>query len=322
MVSGDEWGTHGGRLTPGNIHTDAAGNVINPSEPSTALVPAKDEPPSVTAQDLAHLDSDAADIDAELDAEFAQRATAMRRAGFSDEEVRRLAGEPAGKAPSRASLETRLAEIRALRQTDMKRYLSAEIQAEELSLIASIEMGNAGATETDGEVEDDATEEEPEPTAAETKLAELQEELAAIQGLRKSDPKAYAKEETQARERELLGEIEATTLSIYFGEDVAPALRDRWQDQGGVEARAGAAAGMANLLRSSMSDEEAASFGAALDQLPPKVQVEIIDQFSVPGGSLTKKREAIDKALSGADLVAAQNFWDTWGEQITKGLVR
>jgi predicted transcriptional regulator len=266
-------------------------------------------------------------INDELDREASDRAAALRKAGLTDEEIGRHTGAT-GKpqaAPAQASLQARLDEVRAMRTSRPKDYWSAPIQEAERELIAAIERSKSGKvapakTEDAGEGSDPATG-EAEPTATEAKLAELREELDQIAEARKADRKRYD-ERAQQRERELLAEIETVELGRFIGQDIASDVRETWGDQGGVEARLGVVAGMVRSLTESFTPEQTQAFGTEFDRLPAAARVQILDHFSVSDGSLSARRAAIERSLSGTELSAVKAFWSKWGSAVEKGLVR
>jgi hypothetical protein len=268
-------------------------------------------------------------INDELDREASDRAAALRKAGLTDEEIGRHTGAT-GKpqaAPAQASLQARLDEVRAMRTSCPKDYWSAPIQEAERELIAAIERSKSGKvmpakTEDAGEGSDPATGEE-KPTAAETRLAALRSEIEEVKELRKTDRRAYDKNEAlQQKERELLAEAEVAEIGLYLGEDVAAEVREMWSEQGGVEARIGTLAGMVRSISGALSTEDTTAFGSEFDALPARARVTIMDHFSTDGGSLSARRAAIEKSLSGADLAAVKAFWGKWGVAIRAGLVR
>jgi hypothetical protein len=276
--------------------------------------------PSEEAKDTAAAGQDAdAEIDAELDAEDAARVANMRRLGLADPET-------AEKAPAAtlASVEKELADVTARMKTARGAEFNA-LDRRQLELIQTrldLQAGKAPATDAEGETEaaEDSTDEgAAELSPAETKLAKLQEELAAIRELRKTDAKAFAKEATQSRERELIAEIETVELGTYVGADIAGEVRDAWSGQGGVAANLVNVTGLVKSLQASGVGE---AFGTEFDALPTAARLAVMQHFGVAGGSLSAKRAAVEKVLSGQDLAAVQRFWETWGAAVTKGLVR
>jgi hypothetical protein len=168
------------------------------------------------------------DIDRELDAEATTRPAELRRAGFNDEETRRHVGAPAATV-SKASLQARLSEVRALRTSDPRRYWGPETQAEELRTLELINGLTAG-TAAPAASKAQATE-EPEPTAAKAEptakpegLDEIEAELAQLRELRKSDPKRYWSQEAQDREAALLAAKEQADAP-----NLDPGLRAEWR---------------------------------------------------------------------------------------------
>jgi hypothetical protein len=293
-----------GRLTPGTV--DSAGNPIDAQRSRAA--PAKTE-----------VDA----IDAELDAEQAQREQRMRRLGFTDAEIsnqRGAAGEPKS-VPSLTSVEKELAALAEMRKSGDRAYWNSENQAKELRLLEQVQAAKSGKAPSESEGETAGEQDEDgEPTAADARLAKIDDELAALQEKRQG-VKGAERDKLDARERELLGERETVDLGRFIGDDVATTMRDRWADQGGIEARLGVVAGMVRSLSESMSPAEVTEFGSSFDALPAKVRVAVLDQFSIDGGSLSARRAAIEKSLTGADLAAVQKFWSRWSNAVQKGLV-
>jgi hypothetical protein len=257
------------------------------------------------------------DLDRELDAEMAAKAAALRKAGMADEEIQRHVGD--ARAPSMASAEARLDEIRRLRKTDPKKYRSDPIQAEELRLIGQLSAAKESkappaATEakTDEEQAEAAT-----PTAAETRLAEIDEELAAIAGQRRSS-KGAARDALDAKERELLQEATVVEVGGLLGADVAPEMASYLEAHCGVQAGVKALAG---LVKGSGAGLEA---WQEFDSLPATARTTIMQVALSGNGSLSGIERAIEKALaaSARDLAAYKAWRDRHGEQIRAGLTR
>jgi hypothetical protein len=155
---------------------------------------------------------------------------------------------------------------------------------------------------------------------AETKLAKLQEELAEIRSKARA-LKGAERDALEARERELLAEVEVAEAGLYVGEDVAPALVATWGQQGGVVHHVGVLAGMVRSISGALDDAGRGAFVADLEALPAAVRKLTYEQFSVAGGSLKARLDAIEKGLTGADLAAAQAFRAKHGEALRRGLV-
>jgi hypothetical protein len=230
-----------GRWTPGNIVSDKSGNLVNTATGEAV------EPP------------------------WQREQVAKAGAGKPPvEEPAEGGGDAGGTEPTRVpgatDIAARLAEIRALRRTDEKRYWSNEIQDEELALIrASAEAEPAGSAAEESAEEGEAS------LDADAELAEVQAELATLKAARKASRTGALSAEQERRELELLSRQEVLQAGA---EGLAPELIERWRASGlaanmeravGIAARAGESA--------------FAEIAAAVDNLPDGMSVEIVDQL-------------------------------------------
>lgn len=188
-----------GRLTPGNVISDGAGNLTNaitgepvarPDAPTTKQVDEKPSSgtPAGAADPLARLDAD--DVKSwreQLKNGVWTPAELQRVQALSDAELEAIANPP--KPMSKARAEQELSEIAALRKSGSKEYWSEKVQVREQELLGMLEKQKAAPS---------AETEKP------TELAEIETELKKIGDLRRSDLKAYWANETQQREQELL----------------------------------------------------------------------------------------------------------------------
>jgi hypothetical protein len=224
MSNRDGYAAGIGRWTPGNVVTDKTGNVVD------------DGKPQFTAEDLAHIQAepDAADIDAELDAETAQREASMKRLGFTDAEIQRQrgnAGEPE-VAPTLASVQQELEQISELRRTDPKKFWGEETQKRQLRLIEQEMALKAGKAATpapaasESETEAEAAEAPPEPT----ELAKVDARLKAISDARRADKRSY----TADVEREELELLDRQEILKAGAENLPAELIETWRAQGGL----------------------------------------------------------------------------------------
>jgi hypothetical protein len=150
---------NGGRETPGWVISDAAGNLTDARTGERIDTPSQKE---ATAKASAALD-------AELDAEDTRRAEQLRKLGFSaDETTRQLGGA------SLANIERELAEIKALRRVDERRYWSADVQQREQDLIRARESAKAKPAKAEG-TEDEAESEGDMPGLPKALLDEWRE---------------------------------------------------------------------------------------------------------------------------------------------------
>jgi hypothetical protein len=265
-------------------------------------------------------DPDAAAADAELDAEMAAKAAALRKAGMSADEVERHTGK-SSPAVSKASLESELAELKALKSTNAKAYWSNEVQARELELIEQLQSAKSGKAAPARTLQNsagsatDAKADDAKPTAAETRLAAIDEELAALQEKRR-DTKGKERDKLDARELELIAERQVVEVGSLLGEDVAPEMVEYLGAHGGVKAGVGVLAG---LVRGSGTD---ITTWQEFDALPPAVRTAAMKASLGHNGSLSGIDKSIETSLSGSDLAAYRGWRDRHGDAIRAGLVK
>ena len=242
-----------GRLTDGRVHSNPDGNLFNAVTGESVAPPdapaAKDAGrPQFSKEDLAHIeaepDAPGADLTAE---EIAECKSLLQRGVYSPEELQRHRGltdaelaSLTAKPVSKVTLQQELAELRALKASDPKRYWGAEAQAKELALIRQLEAGKAEKAEKtekpEAKTETKAEAESAEPDG----LAEIEAELAKIADLRKNDHRAYDRDEAmQARERELLQAREDAKAAASFheaGTTMVRTILDEAPDAEGLDA--------------------------------------------------------------------------------------
>jgi hypothetical protein len=308
-----------GRWTPGTVVSDKAGNLTS-TETGQPVAPPDGPAPKTEAKPAAAEPSEA---DPEFEAEMVRKADALRRLGASDEEIQRQTGVPGKAQPvrSRASIEAELAAIGKMRREDSRSYWkSEETQARERTLIAAqlrLQAGGNADAAAEGEGEQTG---EAEPSAAEAKLNALQTELAEVQAKRK-DAKGAERHKLDARELEILAEAQVIETGRYIGDDVAPELVQIWNKQGGVAHHVGVLAGMVQSINGALDDAGRDAFISDLEALPASVRNLTYQHFSVEGGSLKARLDAIEQALSGADLAAAKAFRAKHGDMLHRALV-
>jgi hypothetical protein len=297
-----------GRLTPGN----AVG------------APAADAgKPEFTAAGLSHIDSSAADIDADLDAEQATREKQMRRLGFSDEEITRLrgeAGEPAAPAPSRASIEQKLAELKALKASNPKAYWSDETQAKELAIIEQREKLKAGPAKAAAEkAEGEEQQAEPQDSAAAegaAELAKVEEELADIKKARRENPRSLTKE-MESRELELIDRREILQANAQH---LPGELVEAWRKEGGLKHNLDQARGTARAALDNLEAGDAEALQASFDALPETIRTEAFRYMALDGGGHTRSAsDASVEAFAGIGEEAAA-LVRSWGGKASQKL--
>jgi hypothetical protein len=270
---------------------------------------------SMTKQAAAEVEI--SEVDRELDAEAASRAAELKRLGASDEEIERHAGKSAAqRAVSLASVERELAEVTA----KMKTARGAEynqLDKRQLELIEALQAKSEMATPAqEPEADDGDGEEEPgETTAAESRLAKIDDELTAI-AEKRATVKGAERDKLDERERELLQERMVFEVGTYIGEDVAGEM------VGYLEAHGGVAEGMGVLAGLVKGSEAGAETWADFDAMPKGVRVVVMQHALAHNGSMRRLEESIEKALTGSDLQAYKAWRDRHGQTIRAGLVR
>jgi hypothetical protein len=229
-----------GRLTPGNIYSDAAGNLYSADDGSPI------EPP------------------------WKREQSAKPKPGEEPGEGGGDAGstEPP-RVPGATNIEARLAEIRALRRTDEKRYWSNDIQAEELALLRARTSTKAEPAGAEGE--ESGTEAEPSGDA-DAELASVERELAELKTARRASRTGALPPEREARELQLLDRQEVLEAGA---EGLSPELIERWREDGGLKANMERATDIAGRA----GESAFAEIAAAVDSLPDGLNVDIVDQL-------------------------------------------
>jgi hypothetical protein len=165
-----------GRYTDGRLISDAEGNLVDTRTgeavaPPDATAqdagkpPAKDVPTAAADADpLAALDADDVEGWRRQLADGIRTAEELQKAyNLSDAELEAVQHPP--KSASVASIERQLAELKALKTSDAKRYWSNEVQVKELRPIEQLEAAESGRPEA-AEAEAPATAAIEQPEAS------------------------------------------------------------------------------------------------------------------------------------------------------------
>jgi hypothetical protein len=282
-----------GRWTRGDVFSDKAGNLTDARTGGAVAAPdakAGGGKPSPTKDDQAHIEP--GDLDAELDAEDARRAGQLRKLGVEG-------GEPAEpkKVPGAVDIAARLAEIRAMRRSDERRYWSKEIQDEELALIRASADGKPAGSAAEESGEEGAAE-----TGADAELADVERELGALRTARKESRTGVLSAEQERRELKLLDRREVLEAGAS---QMSPELVERWRQDGGLAANMERAVGIAARAGVAAFEEVA----QAVDNLPDGLAVEVTDQLRLDWpavrGTEEHRREVaaarLDEIISAAE---------------------
>jgi hypothetical protein len=173
-----------------------------------------------------------------------------------------------------------------------------------------------------------------------SRLQQVEAELRNLAELRKSDAKKYWGEEVQARERDLIaeqqrlkatppkpkaedsddGEVEsdATALVRSDGSDLDPALREAWEQQGGLQHHLGRAQSTAEAMMEGMTAEERGSFVQAFDALPEGAATAIYSFLAIDPGGSVREASAGDLETFAAHGEACADVLKGWGRNAAR----
>jgi hypothetical protein len=189
---------------------EAALKAEKPPAKAPAMKP--DATPAEAPAGVAGLDAEEA---AELKDLLARKVRSpeelQRHHGLTDEQVAALTAKPA----SRASIEKEIADLRALKQSDPRRYWSAEIQTAELELLKKLEGAKADKAAAEAP---DASDDLDAPNLP----PEVAEEWKASIGLQRGLKTARA---TVATALDALEEDAAAALEASFDAELPPAIQ-------------------------------------------------------------------------------------------------
>jgi hypothetical protein len=232
-----------GRETPGHVYSDEHGNLWDGITGKPIEAPWQREPAKVKPlEEPAESEGDAGST------------------------------EPA-RAPGAVNIEARLAEIRALRRTDEKRYWSNDIQAEELALLRA--RTSTKAEPSGRAAEESGTEgEEGEPAGddSDAELTAVERELGELRVARKASRTGSLSPEQERRELALIDRCEV--LRAGAGQ-MSPELVERWREGAGLKANMERAVDIAGRAGEAAFEEIA----QAVDALPDGLAVEVTDQL-------------------------------------------
>jgi hypothetical protein len=276
------------------------------------------ERPTFSREDLDLLNADA-EASAALDAEDAQAAAAMRKAGLDDETISRIRGrsveEMLPTQPTVSSIEKELDELMALRRTNKKEYYGDAVQKRHLDLIEAREKLKAGdARAASGDRGD---------------LDAVEAELEQIAKVRRENKFGYFKNaKLLERERELLAEREklsgkaASAEKVDRGEigaDLPEALREVWsKDPIGVEGNVAAVRSRTVLALGALEADEHDNLLESLDkELPHDERTKMVEHLANDHGNIW--RPATDDQMA----EFAETEWgaaviERWGPKAAK----
>ena len=150
-------------------------------------------------------------------------------------------------------------------------------------------------------------------------LASIQRELAEIDRLRRTDKRAYFKDEAlQAHERDLIAlreklKTQATPAikgdDDYDGSRLDPALLDRWSREGGVAYHLKTAQDAARAAMDTLEPDEAQELMESFDQLPASAQTSIFGFLAVAPGSWRPASEEFLAEFGQSDCAELVEAW-------------